>query len=155
MKILKIAALAAIAAFAGAVPAKAFCLMNCEPKPESARKVFENLIKKKFDKDAVIEKFEVTRAWPLDVEGSGHAGYEFYFTSSVRFPNGANLECKPDDAGKVKEGCSASTYYSTTIQNQMVKEKQYIEPGKVIEFKDETRFDQSGSGWKGQDGNTY
>jgi hypothetical protein len=37
----------------------------------------------------------------------------------------------------------------------MVKGKQYIEPGKVIEFKDETRFDQMGGKWKGQDGNMY
>jgi len=37
----------------------------------------------------------------------------------------------------------------------MVKERQYLEPGKVIEFKDETRFDQSDKGWKGQDGNIY
>ena len=155
MKMLKIVALAGFAAVAGAVPAKAFCLMNCEPKPEDARKVFENLVKTKFDKEAVVEKFDVTRAWPLDVEGAGHAGYEFYFTASVRFPKGANLECKPDDAGKVKEGCSASTYYSTTVQNQMVKEKQYIEPGKVVEFKDETRFAQTSSKWKGQDGNMY
>jgi hypothetical protein len=154
MKILKIAALAMFAAFAATLPAKAFCLMNCEPKAEDARKVFENLVTKKFDKDAVIEKFEVTRAWPLDVEGAGHAGYEFYYTVSVKFPKGANLDCKPED-GKVKEGCSASTYYSTTIQNKMVKERQYIEPGKVIEFKDETRFDQIGGKWKGQDGNSY
>jgi len=155
MKIIKIAALAMFAAFAGAVPAKAFCLVNCEPKPEHARKVFENLVKTKFDKDAVVEKFDVTRFWPLDVEGAGHAGYEFYFTASVKFPNGANPECKPDAAGAVKAGCSPSTYYSTTIQNQMVKEKQYIEPGKVVDFKDETRFDEQGGKWKGQDGNFY
>jgi len=155
MKILKIAALAAFAAIASILPAKAFCLMNCEPKPEDARKVFENLIHDKFDKDAVIEKFDVTRAWPLDVEGAGHAGYEFYFTASVKFPKGANLACKPE-GGAPKPGCSDNTnYYSTTIQNQMIKDKQYIEPGKVIEFKDETRFDQLGGKWKGQDGNSY
>lgn len=154
MKILKIAGLALFAAFAGSVPANAFCLVNCEPKAEDARKVFENLVKKKFDKDAQIESFEITRGWPLDVEGAGHAGYEFYYTVSVKFPNGANLDCKPED-GKVKQGCSASTYYSTTIQNQMIKDRQYIEPGKVVVFKDETRFDQQGSKWKGQDGNLY
>jgi hypothetical protein len=154
MKISKIIVLAMFAAFVGAAPAKAFCLINCEPKPEDARKVFENLIKSKFDKDAVIEKFEITRFWPLDVEGAGHAGYEFYYTASVRFPNGANLQCKPD--GAPKAGCSDNvSYYSTTIQNQMIKDKQYIEPGRVIEFKDETRFDQEGSKWKGQDGNFY
>jgi hypothetical protein len=153
--VMHIAALGLFGALAGAAPAKAFCLVNCEPKPEHAKKVFENLVKKKFDKDAVIEKFEITRFWPLDVEGAGHAGYEFYYTANVRFPNGANLECKPE-GGAPKPGCSDNTnYYSTTIQNQMIKDKQYIEPGKVIEFKDETRFDEEGSKWKGQDGNFY
>ncbi|NBS34854.1 MAG: hypothetical protein EBS82_03275 [Methylocystaceae bacterium] len=151
MNKITIAALTLLTFFAAAAPARAFCLMNCEPKPEAVRKVFENIIKKKFDADAAVEKFDITRGWALDVEGAGHAGYEFYFTALVKFPKGAHLECKPEADGKVKEGCSASTYYSTTVQNQMIKEKQYIEPGKVIEFKDETRFDEVG----GQDGNTY
>ena len=60
-----------------------------------------------------------------------------------------------DGAKAVAAGCSASTYYSTTIQNQMIKDKQYIEPGKVVDFKDETRFDQTSDGWKGQDGKIY
>jgi len=153
--IVHIMALSLFGALAGVAPAKAFCLVNCEPKPDDAKKVFENLIKKKFDKDVVIEDFKVTRFWPLDVEGAGHAGYEFYYTAKVRFPKGANLECKPE-GGAAKPGCSDNTsYYSTTIQNQMIKDKQYIEPGKVIEFKDETRFDEEGGKWKGQDGNSY
>lgn len=155
MKLLKFVALAAFVVFAAAAPAKAFCLFNCEPTEADARKVFENVVKKKFDPEAQIVDFKVDRFWRLDVEGAGHAGVEFYFTSNVNFPKGANLECKPDAEGKVKEGCSTSDYFSTTIQNQMVKEKQYIEPGKTIAFKDETRFDQEGGGWKGQDGNKY
>ena len=155
MNKITIAALTLLTFFAAAAPARAFCLMNCEPKPEAARKVFENIIKKKFDADAIVEKFDITRGWALDVEGAGHAGYEFYFTALVKFPKGANLDCKQEADGKVKEGCSASTYYSTTVQNQTIKEKQYIEPGKVIEFKDETRFDEIGGSWKGQDGNKY
>lgn len=155
MNKITIAALTLLTFVAMAAPARAFCLMNCEPKPEAARKVFENIIKKKFDADAIVEKFDITRGWALDVEGAGHAGYEFYFTALVKFPKGANLDCKPEADGKVKEGCSASTYYSTTVQNQTIKEKQYIEPGKVIEFKDETRFDEIGGSWKGQDGNKY
>jgi hypothetical protein len=137
------------------IPAKAFCWLNCEPAAEQARKVFENLVKTKFDPDAKVVKFEVSRFWRLDVEGAGHKAVEFYFDASVEFPKGANLDCKPGPDGKVKEGCSASTYYSTTIRNQMIKERQYIEPGKTIEFKDETRLDQGDKGWKGQDGNFY
>ena len=78
------------------------------------------------------------------------------FTAKVEFPRALISIASPEGAeNTVKAGCSASGYYSTTIQNKMVKERQYIEPGKVIEFKDETRFDQTDKGWKGQDGNTY
>ena len=143
------------AALASSAPAKAFCLLKCEPGPEQARKVFENIVRKKFDPDAKVTDFKVERFWRLDVEGSGHAGVEFYFTAKVEFPKGAHLECKPAADGSVATGCSASTYYSTTIQNQMIKDKQYIEPGKVVDFKDETRFDEAPGGWKGQDGEIY
>ncbi len=153
---LKFIALALFATMLAAAPAKAFCLFACEPTAEDTRKVFENLVRKKFDLDAKIQTFDVTRFWRLDVEGAGHAGVEYFFTAKVEFPKGANLDCKPEGAeNTVKADCSASSYYSTTIQNKMVKERQYIEPGKVIEFKDETRFDQSDKGWKGQDGNIY
>jgi hypothetical protein len=149
-------ALAAFAvSLAASAPAQAFCMLKCEPTEENARQVFTNLIHQKFDPDAKILDFKVDRFWRLDVEGSGHAGVEYYYTVKVEFPKGAHPECKPDASGNVAAGCSKSTYYSTTIQNQMVKEKQYIEPGKVIEFKDETRFDQGDGGWKGQDGNNY
>jgi len=154
MSRIHIVALALAALFAASAPAKAFCLVNCEPKEADARKVFENLIRKKFDPEAQIKEFKVDRYWALDVEGANHKGYEFYFTAKVDFPKGANLDCKPEGE-KVKDGCSASTYYSTTIQNRMIKERQYIEPGKTIEFKDETRLDQTDKGWKGQDGNFY
>ncbi|MEF3368090.1 hypothetical protein V3H18_16265 [Methylocystis sp. 9N] len=154
MKSLKIAALTLVGALALSAPAKAFCLLGCEPTEADARKVFENVVKKKFDENAVVGNFKVDRFWRLDVEGAGHKGVEFYFTADVTFPKGAHLECKPE-GGAVKEGCSASNYFSTTIQNQMIKDKQYIEPGKTLTFKDETRFDQGDGGWKGQDGNKY
>jgi len=144
------------ATLAAASPARAFCLFGCEPTEEDAKKVFTNLVHQKFDPDAQIADFKVDRFWRIDVEGAGHSGIEYYYTAKVAFPKGANLECKADAEGKVKAGCSPNTtFFSTTIQNQMIKEKQYIEPGKVIEFKDETRFDQEGGGWKGQDGNKY
>jgi hypothetical protein len=157
---LRFLALAAFAAaLAASAPAKAFCLMKCEPGPEQAKKVFENIIREKFDPDAKIVDFKVDRFWRLDVEGAGHAGVEFYFNAKVEFPKGANLQCKPTEgangAKTVAPGCSDSTYYSTTVQNQMVKDKQYIEPGKVVDFRDETRFDERPGGWKGQDGKLY
>lgn len=150
---LVVAAVAATALFGSR--AEAFCLFSCEPTAENARKVFENRVKQKFDPNAVVEKFDVSRFWRLDVEGAGHNAVEFYFDAAVSFPKGANLECKPDEAGAVKAGCSPNKYYSTTVSNQEIKDKQYIEPGAKIEFKDETRFDQSDKGWKGQDGNIY
>ena len=73
----------------------------------------------------------MTRFWRLDVEGAGHAGVEYFFTAKVEFPKGANLDCKPEGAeNTAKADCSASSYYSTTIQNKMVKERQYIEPAR-------------------------
>jgi hypothetical protein len=150
----KIVMMALFAAMLASAPAKAFCWLDCEPTEAAARKIFENVVKTKFDPDAKVVKFEVSRFWRLDVEGAAHKSVEFYFTANVDFPKGANLDCKPE-GDKVKDGCSASSYYSTTIQNKMVKERQYIEPGKTIEFKDETRLDQGDKGWKGQDGNFY
>lgn len=149
-----LAAALSAAVFAGG-PAKAFCLFSCEPTAENARKVFENRVKQKFDPDAVVETFEVSRFWRLDVEGAGHPGYEFYFDATVAFPKGANLDCKPDESAAVKPGCSTSAYYSTTLSNQEIKDKQYIAPGAKIAFKDEMRFDQGPKGWKGPDGNFY
>ncbi len=151
----KFIAMTGISVILAATPAKAFCLFACEPTNDDARKVFENLVKKKFDPEAKIQDFKVDRFWRLDVEGAGHAGIEYYFTAKVDFPKGANLDCKPQLDNSLKQGCSNSTYYSTTIQNKMITDRQYVEPGKTIEFKDETRFDQSARGWKAQDGNYY
>jgi hypothetical protein len=156
VKKLHLAALAISAAIMSSAPAYAFCLFGCEPTNDDVRKVFENLVRKKFDPDAKLVKFDVTRFWRLDVEGAGHAGVEYYFTAKVEFPKGANLDCKPEGVEKtLKTGCSASDYFSTTIQNKMVNDRQYIEPGRIIEFDDETRLDQGDKGWKGQDGNFY
>ena len=52
---------------AATAPAAALCLFGCEPTESDARKVFENLIKKKFDADAKIQEFKVDRFWRLDV----------------------------------------------------------------------------------------
>ncbi|PWB82322.1 MAG: hypothetical protein C3F11_12490 [Methylocystaceae bacterium] len=153
-----IVAAALLATLLSAARADAFCLFSCEPTAAEARKVFENRVKKKFDPDAKIVNFEVSRFWRLDVEGAGHHAVEFYFTGSAEFPKGANLDCKPEGpagAQTVKAGCSASKYYSTTVSNLEIKDRQYIEPGAKIDFKDETRFDQDPKGWRGQDGNIY
>lgn len=151
----KTVSLALLASTMFAAQASAFCLVACEPKPEDARKVFENRLKTLYSPDFKIQNFEVTRFWRIDVEGAGHKGVEFYFKSKVEFPKGANLDCKPAADGAVKEGCSAESYFSTTERVVKVKGRQYIEPGRVIDFDDETRFDQHDQGWKGQDGVFY
>ncbi|MGA8170612.1 MAG: hypothetical protein WB816_07250 [Methylocystis sp.] len=143
-------------AMIGAAPAKAFCVFGCEPTEVEVRKVFENLIKQKFDPDAKIVEFVIDRFWRLDVTGANGKGLDFFFHAKVEFPKGANPDCKPEGSDNhVKEGCSASTYYSTTIQNQMINERQFIAPGKIVDFKDETRFDEVAKGWKAQDGDVY
>ena len=100
---LKIAALTVLALGLATAPAKAICLFNCEPSEADARKVFDNLIKKKFDAEAKIVDFKVDRFWRLDVEGAGHAGVEYYFTAKVEFPKGANLDCKPEGRGQCRQ----------------------------------------------------
>ena len=94
----RIVALALFAATFANAPAKAFCWLKCEPTEVEARKIFENVVKKKFDPDAKIVKFEVTRFWRLDVEGADRKSVEYYFTALVEFPKGANLDCKPEGA---------------------------------------------------------
>ncbi|MBI1867136.1 MAG: hypothetical protein HYS06_02365 [Methylocystis sp.] len=158
MSKLKIVALILLVGALISGPAEAFCLFGCKPTTADARRVFENLLKAKFSAPFNIVSFEETRFWEIDVEGAGHQAHESYFKALVEFPQGANLDCKPegtDGAQTVKSGCSPSKFYSTTISNQMIKERQYIEPGAKIAFKDETRFDQDRKGWKGQDGNFY
>jgi len=44
---------------------------------------------------------------------------------------------------------------STTVREATVRGRQYIEPGRVVDFDDETRFDHFPDGWKGQDGKMY
>jgi hypothetical protein len=67
-------------------------------------------------------------------------------------PLGADADLDP----LTERHCPATVYKTGTFSfEHEFKNSEYIEPGKVIEFKDETRFDQADRGWKGQDGNIY
>ena len=73
---LKVIALALFATMLAAAPAKAFCLFACEPTAEDTRKLFENLVRKKFDVDAIIQDFPAnkdvmfsTRSWIVESQG--------------------------------------------------------------------------------------
>lgn len=157
----KLSALALSAALAAqfvSAPAGAFCLLGCEPQDADIQKIFENLVARKFDPDAKIVKFTITRFWRLAVTGAEHKAIDYFFTASVEFPKGANLDCKlegAESAQNPKPGCSASKYFSTIESNTMVKERQYIEPGKIVEFSDNTRLELYDEGWKALDGNFY
>jgi len=151
--------LALAAAFAlapiGAERAAAFCLFGgCDVTEAQAKAVFENLLKQRFDKPGKIEDFKTRMTERLEMHATGEKGYEYFFNATVLFPDGANLECKPEGT-KYPEGCSPSRHYVTAPRSSDPKGKQYVAPGDKVEFDEEYRFYEAGKGWKGPDGNTY
>ncbi|HXY58412.1 MAG TPA: hypothetical protein VEH76_07510 [Methylocystis sp.] len=154
---LKTLALAATLAVApvGAERAAAFCLFGgCDITEAEARQVLENLLKQRFDKPAKIEEFKTGNTERLEMHATGEKGFEYFFTATVLFPEGANLECKPEGT-KYPEGCSSSKHYVTAPRSTDPKGKQYVAPGEKVVFDEEYRFYESGKGWKGPDGNVY
>jgi hypothetical protein len=150
--------LLAAALFAGAFApgrADAFCIFACDPTEAHGRKIFENLLAKRFDKPGKILSFKQTMTERLEMHATGEKGFELFFNGEVEFPEGANLECKPDDAGKSPEGCSPSKHYVTAPRESDPKGKQYVAPGQKVLFDEEYRFYEAGKSWKGPDGNIY
>lgn len=135
--------------------AAAGCWFGCDPTEAHARTIFENLLKQRFDKPGKVQSFQQTMTERLEMHATGEKGYELFFKAQVEFPEGANLQCKPDDAGKFPEGCSPSKHYVTAPRQSDPKGKQYVAPGSKIEFDEEYRFYSDPNGWKGPDGNVY
>jgi hypothetical protein len=153
---LKFLALLLAAAPFAAGPAQAMCWLGCpDPTEAQAKQILENLLKQRFDKPGKILEFKQTMAEKLEMHATGEKGFEIFFTAKVQFPEGANLECKPDDAGTFKEGCSPSKHYVTAPRSADPKGKQYVAPGETVTFEEEYRFYEDPKGWKGPDGNLY
>lgn len=145
-----------LAAPFGLAPAQAGCFFGCgKPTEEHARQIFENLLKQRFDKPYKILEFKQTMAEALEMHATGEKGYELFFNGKVQFPEGANLDCKPDDAGKAVEGCSPSKHFVTAPRQSDPKGKQYIAPGETVLFDEEYRFYEDPDGWKAPDGKIY
>lgn len=147
-------AVAMLLALLSAIPANAFCMFGCNPTEAHARQIFENLLKQRVDKPFKIVEFKQTMAERLEMHATGEKGYEIFFNARVEFPEGANLECKPE-AGKFPDGCSPSSHYVTAPRSSDPPGKQYIAPGSTVLFDEEYRFYEAGSGWKGPDGKVY
>ena len=135
--------------------ASAFCIFGCNPTEAQAKTVFENLLTQRFDKPGKIVAFKQTMTERLEMHATGEMGFELFFNATVEFPAGANLDCKPDDAGKFKEGCSPSKHYVTAPRGSDPMGRQYVEPGAKVVFDEEYRFYEAGSNWKAPDGNIY
>lgn len=136
--------------------ASAMCLFGgCDPTPAQAQTIFENLLKQRFDKPGKVVSFKQTMTERLEMHATGEKGFELFFNATVEFPEGANLGCKPDEAGKFKDGCSPSKHYVTAPRDVDPKGRQYVEPGAKALFDEEYRFYEAGKGWKGPDGNVY
>lgn len=151
----RILTLALLAAPLAVDRAEAYCLFGCDPTEANARTIFENLLKKRFDKPAKIVSFQQTMAERLEMHATGEKGYEIFFKATAKFPEGANLDCKPTDAGEYKEGCSPSKHYVTAPRSSDPSGRQYVAPGEKIDFDEEYRFYEAEKGWKGPDGNIY
>jgi hypothetical protein len=152
---LKLIALTLALAPVAAGSAQAYCVFGCDPTEEQARQILEILLKQRFDKPAKVLEFKQTMAEKLEMHATGEKGYEIFFNAKVQFPEGANLSCKPDDAGKFKEGCSPSKHYVTAPRSSDPKGLQYVAPGETVTFDEEYRFYEDPKGWKGPDGNVY
>ncbi len=111
-----------------------------DPTEAHARQIFDNLLKQRFDKPAKVLSFKQTMTERLEMHATGEKGFGFFFNASVAFPEGANLECKPDDAGKSPDGCSSSKHYVTAPRNSDPKGKQFVAPGETVAFDEEYRF---------------
>ncbi len=135
--------------------ASAFCIFGCNPTEAQAKTVFENLLNQRFDKPGKIVAFKQTMTEKLEMHATGEMGFELFFNATVEFPAGANLDCKPDEAGKFKDGCSPSKHYVTAPRASDPTGRQYVEPGAKVVFDEEYRFYEAGSNWKGPDGNIY
>lgn len=153
--IIKVLVVTATASLFAAGSAQAYCLFGCDPTEDHARQILENLLKQRFDKPGKILEFKQTMSERLEMHATGEKGYEIFFNARVEFPEGANLECKPDAAGAVPEGCSPSKHYVTAPRSSDPKGKQYIAPGSTVLFDEEYRFYEDPKGWKGPDGNVY
>ena len=139
----------------GVQRAAAFCLFGgCAVTEAQAKTVFENMVKKRFDKPAQVVGFKTRMTEKLEMHATGEKGFEYFFDATVKFPEGANLECKPE-GDNFPEGCSASKHYVTSPLGSDPKGKQYVEPGQTVVFDEEYRFYEAGKGWKGPDGNIY
>lgn len=152
---LKLIALTIVAAPLGSAPARAYCMFSCYPTETHARQIFENLIKQRFDKPAKIVEFKQTMSERLEMHATGEKGFEIFFNAKAQFPEGANLECKPEEGGALKEGCSPSKFFVTSPRSADPKGKQYVAPGETVVFDEEYRFYADPKGWKGPDGNVY
>jgi hypothetical protein len=152
---LKLMAVTLAATPLAAGPAQAYCMFGCDPTEDHAKQIFENLLKQRFDRPAKVVEFKQTMSEKLEMHATGEKGFEIFFNAKVQFPEGANLECKPDAAGSFKEGCSPSKHYVTAPRNSDPKGKQYVAPGETVLFDEEYRFYEDPKGWKGPDGNVY
>ncbi len=147
---------AAALASLSVTPANAFCMFGgCDPTEAHARQIFDNLLKQRFDKPGKILEFKQTMSERLEMHATGEKGFEIFFNARVEFPEGANLDCKPDDAGAFPEGCSSGKHYVTAPRSVDPKGKQYVPPGATVTFDEEYRFYADPKGWKGPDGNVY
>jgi hypothetical protein len=148
-------ALALAAIFSLAATAASACFIACRPGEGEARAVLANLLAKRFNAPFDLVAYETRRTADFDMIVGEIRGYEIFFRATVRFPQGANLDCAPG-ANQRPADCTDDSYFSVIRPTRPDPDKrQYIEPNGARVFDEDLRFAELSGGWKGPDGRLY
>lgn len=147
-------ALALAAIFTLAATAASACFIGCRPTEEHARAVVNNLLSRKFGAPFTVVSYRTTRTADFDMIVGEMRGYEIFYKATVRFPQGANLDCAP--AAARPADCTDDNYFSLIRPTRPVPDqRQFIEPGGTRNFDEDLRFAEWKGGWRGPDGVVY
>lgn len=143
------------AIFALTASSASACFIACRPTDEHAREVVNHLLQQRYHAPFALLSYETTRTADFDMIAGEMRGYEIFFKATVKFPEGANLDCAPDAARRAAD-CTDDSYFSLIRPTRPVPDqRQYIEPNGVRTFDEDLRFAELGGGWKGPDGQLY
>ncbi|PPD41916.1 MAG: hypothetical protein CTY15_12795 [Methylocystis sp.] len=131
------------------------CFIGCRPSDDHARAVVNNLLASRFNAPYEVLSYKTTRTADFDLIVGEVRGYEIFYKASVRFPEGANLDCAPDAAPRAAD-CTDDNYFSLIRPTRPTPDqRQFVERGGVRSFDEDLRFAESKGGWKGPDGRFY
>lgn len=131
------------------------CFFGCRPGEEEARAVMDHLLATKFSPAHKVVDFHITRTADFDVLVGEIRGYEIFYTATVEFPQGANLDCERSKGAQRPDDCSDDSYFSLVRETRPKPGRQFIEAGGRRTFDEDFRFAETAGKWRGPDGQFY